>query len=95
MNKDNVSDIYCPFTNDLLANKTIDYIEGNNINTSFWQVKSSAPVFDIESMESVKSGDTNVMPDTNKKSEIKNISSNNDKTKIMDSANDLPKSILK
>ena len=34
VNKDNVSDIYCPFTNDLLANKTIDYIEGNNINTS-------------------------------------------------------------
>ena len=60
-----------------------------------WQVKSSAPVFDIESMESVKSGDTNVMPDTNKKSEIKNISSNNDKTKIMDSANDVPKSISK
>ena len=95
VNKDNVSDIYCPFTNDLLANKTIDYIEGNNINTSFWQVKSSAPVFDIESMESVKSGDTNIMPDRNKKSEIKNISSNNDKTKIMDSANDAPKSILK
>lgn len=91
VNKNNVADIYCPFTNDLLANKTIDYIEGNNINTSFWQVRPNAPVFDIETMESVKSADTNVMSDTNKKSEIKN----NDRTKIMDGSTDAPKSILK
>lgn len=95
VNKENVADVYCPFTNDLLANKTIDYIEGNNINTSFWQVKQSAPVFDINSMESVKSADTNIITNTNKNPGIKNISNNIDKTKITDTINNPPKSILK
>jgi len=50
--QNNIGDIYCPFTNDLLANKTIDFIEKNNLNSSFWQVKTNAPLYLIDSKDS-------------------------------------------
>jgi len=45
-------DIYCPFVSDTLGNKLKDYIEQNNINTSFWQLKTSEPIFNIDTNES-------------------------------------------
>ena len=52
VNSKNIKDIYCPFVSDTLGNKLKDYIEQNNINTSFWQLKTSEPIFNIETNES-------------------------------------------
>jgi len=52
VNSKNITDIYCPFVSDTLGNKLKDYIEQNNINTSFWQLKTSEPIFNIDTNES-------------------------------------------
>ena len=52
VNSKNIKDIYCPFVSDTLGNKLKDYIEQNNINTSFWQLKTSEPIFNIDTNES-------------------------------------------
>jgi hypothetical protein len=59
VNSKNITDIYCPFVSDTLGNKLKDYIEQNNINTSFWQLKTSEPIFNIDTNES-----TNAISDT-------------------------------
>lgn len=75
VNKSNIQDIYCPFTNDLLANKTKDFIQQNNVKTTFWQVKTSEPIFYIETNESKKDNQSSENTTSNKGSDQNKFSS--------------------
>jgi len=90
VNKDNIRDIYCPFVSDTLGNKLKDYIEQNNINTTFWQLKTSEPIFNIETNES-----TNATSDTSDPKNDNNISSTNKNRDLLQNSSNKTESIVK
>jgi hypothetical protein len=90
VNKDNIRDIYCPFVSDTLGNKLKDYIEQNNINTTFWQLKTSEPIFNIETNES-----TNATSDTSDPKNDNNISSTNKNRDFLQKSSNKTESIVK
>jgi len=89
VNKDNIRDIYCPFVSDTLGNKVKDYIEQNNINTTFWQLKTSEPIFNIETNES-----TNASNDTSVPNNDNNISSKNKNRDFLQNSTNKKDSII-
>lgn len=90
VNKDNIRDIYCPFVSDTLGNKLKDYIEQNNVNTTFWQLKTSEPIFNIEINES-----TNATSDTSDPKNDNNISSTNKNRDFLQKTSNKTESIVK
>jgi hypothetical protein len=90
VNKDNIRDIYCPFVSDTLGNKVKDYIEQNNINTTFWQLKTSEPIFNIETNES-----TNASSDTSIPQIDNNTSSSNKNRDFLQKSSNKTESIVK
>lgn len=90
VNKNNIRDIYCPFVSDTLGNKLKDYIEQNNINTTFWQLKTSEPIFNIETNES-----TNASSDTSEPKNDNNISSTNKNRDFLQKSSNKTESIVK
>tara|TARA_Y100000389_G_scaffold203849_1_gene253739 strand:- start:267 stop:2357 length:2091 start_codon:yes stop_codon:yes gene_type:complete len=90
VNKNNIRDIYCPFVSDTLGNKLKDYIEQNNINTTFWQLKTSEPIFNIETNES-----TNATSDTSEPKNDNNISSTNKNRDFLQKSSNKTESIVK
>ena len=90
VNKNNIRDIYCPFVSDTLGNKLKDYIEQNNINTTFWQLKTSEPIFNIETNES-----TNATSDTSDPKNDNNTSSTNKNRDFLQNSSNKTESIVK
>lgn len=90
VNSKNIKDIYCPFVSDTLGNKLKDYIEQNNINTSFWQLKTSEPIFNIDTNES-----TNATSDTSDPKNDNNISSTNKNRDFLQKSSNKTESIVK
>ena len=90
VNKDNIRDIYCPFVSDTLGNKLKDYIEQNNINTTFWQLKTSEPIFNIETNESTNASSDNSIPKNDN-----NISSTNKNRDFLQNSSNKTESIVK
>ena len=90
VNKDNIREIYCPFVSDTLGNKLKDYIEQNNVNTTFWQLKNSEPIFNIETNES-----TNAISDTSNPKNDNNTSSTNKNRDFLQNSSNKTQSIVK
>ena len=90
VNSKNITDIYCPFVSDTLGNKLKDYIEQNNINTSFWQLKTSEPIFNIDTNES-----TNAISDTSDPKNYNNTSSTNKNRDLLQNSSNKTESIIK
>ena len=90
VNSKNIKDIYCPFVSDTLGNKLKDYIEQNNINTSFWQLKTSEPIFNIDTNES-----TNAISDTSDPKNYNNTSSTNKNRDLLQNSSNKTESIIK
>jgi len=90
VNKDNIRDIYCPFVSDTLGNKLKDYIEQNNINTTFWQLKTSEPIFNIETNESTNASSDNSIPKNDN-----NTSSTNKNRDFLQNSSNKTESIVK
>ena len=84
VNKDNIRDIYCPFVSDTLGNKLKDYIEQNNVNTTFWQLKNSEPIFNIETNESNNANNNDI---SNPQNENNTFSSNKNRDLLQNSSN--------